>query len=220
MKERLYEIYKIYGKLTSQMVANENFGGVKYKCTLDLSALNREFKLQLYYENPNKCLKCGEILAHSSDINIRKFCNMSCYASYNNYKRIKKVNKIVSTCLNCKVGIEHKGKYCSNKCQKEHQYNVAIEKWKNGDLKGYSGKTQSLSNYIRNFILNNYGSACSICGWDERHPIDGKILTEIDHIDGNAENCKIENLRVLCPNCHAKTPTFRARNKGSTRNRK
>ena len=49
--------------------------------------------------------------------------------------------------------------------------------------------------------------------------IDGKPLVEVDHINGDASNCKEENLRVLCPNCHSMTPTFRARNKTSARNR-
>lgn len=60
------------------------------------------------------------------------------------------------------------------------------------------------------------GTACEECGWDIRHS-DGSILTEIDHIDGDAENCRPSNLRILCPNCHALTPTFRARNSKSKR---
>lgn len=38
------------------------------------------------------------------------------------------------------------------------------------------------------------------------------IQLELDHIDGNNENNNLSNLRLLCPNCHALTPTYRGKN--------
>jgi len=50
---------------------------------------------------------------------------------------------------------------------------------------------------------------CSCCGIDSWQ---GKNITlELDHIDGSAHNCKLENLRLLCPNCHSQTDTFRGK---------
>jgi hypothetical protein len=40
---------------------------------------------------------------------------------------------------------------------------------------------------------------------------------EVDHIDGDWRNNRIENLRLICPNCHSATNTYRGRNKGRTR---
>jgi hypothetical protein len=40
------------------------------------------------------------------------------------------------------------------------------------------------------------------------------IPLELDHIDGDRMNNLLENLRLLCPNCHAFTPTYRGRNIG------
>ena len=38
------------------------------------------------------------------------------------------------------------------------------------------------------------------------------IPLELDHIDGNSANNTLQNLRLLCPNCHALTPTYRGKN--------
>lgn len=46
------------------------------------------------------------------------------------------------------------------------------------------------------------------------------IPLELDHIDGERSNNLLENLRLLCPNCHALTPTYRGRNKRNKRLKK
>jgi hypothetical protein len=54
--------------------------------------------------------------------------------------------------------------------------------------------------------------ACEECRSSEWHG--APIPLELDHIDGDRSNNRLENLRLLCPNCHALTPTYRGRNIG------
>lgn len=52
---------------------------------------------------------------------------------------------------------------------------------------------------------------CELCGWAEKAP-DGRIPLELDHINGRRDDNRLENLRILCPNCHSLQPTHRGLN--------
>ena len=52
---------------------------------------------------------------------------------------------------------------------------------------------------------------CEQCGWAEKS-IDGRLPLELDHINGVRTDNRLENLRILCPNCHSLQLTHRGRN--------
>ncbi len=96
-----------------------------------------------------------------------------------------------------------------------------IDLWLLGKLPGQCGKTQKVKPLVRKYLLDTFGERCSICSWAERNPVTNKVPIEVDHIDGDASNTVPTNVRLICPNCHSLTPTFRNLNKGkSSRNRK
>lgn len=126
----------------------------------------------------------------------------------------------IKSCKNCNgTLLNNQSIYCNSVCHNKYKYEEYIKNWKLDLNLGYSGKTLQLSNPIRTYMLLKNNNSCQDCGWNKLHPVDNKPLVEIDHIDGDASNCKENNLRVLCPNCHSMTPTFRARNKSSLRDR-
>ena len=84
-------------------------------------------------------------------------------------------------------------------------------------------KTRDISDYLSNKVpmqsdklkirLINEGYLdpnCDICRrslW-----VGEDIPLQLDHVNGNNDDNSLENLRLLCPNCHAQTPQYRLKN--------
>jgi RNA polymerase subunit RPABC4/transcription elongation factor Spt4 len=56
-------------------------------------------------------------------------------------------------------------------------------------------------------IKTNVCEVCGISEWNGMH-----INMQLDHIDGNSHNHLLENLRMICPNCHSQTNTYCGKN--------
>lgn len=57
-------------------------------------------------------------------------------------------------------------------------------------------------------IFNHVCAMCKLTTWNNQ-----TIPLELDHINGDRRDNRLINLRLLCPNCHAQTPTYRGKNK-------
>lgn len=128
----------------------------------------------------------------------------------------------IKICKNCNKEYKYtkshgKGYFCSQKCQGEYSRNDNLQKWLSGEIEGHDscGKIKA---YVRKYLLEDANYRCSKCGWAEVNPFNNKIHLEIDHIDGSLDSRK-SNLRVLCPNCHSLTPTYKVLNKQCTKNK-
>lgn len=57
-------------------------------------------------------------------------------------------------------------------------------------------------------ILSNMCQICGISDWLGR-----PLNVHIDHVNGVRDDHRLENLRMLCPNCHSQTDTYGAKNR-------
>ena len=153
---------------------------------------------------------------------LKQYCSRECYNKLNapellpkniNTKKITihKINSNVSYkfdekyCINCgEVKAEAAMLYCSLVCHADLSTRQRQFDWINQNQKIKHSKHS-----IKKFLIKLYGHRCSKC---EMSSWNGQpIPLELEHKDGNSENNIPENLCLLCPNCHAQTPTWRNR---------
>ena len=70
---------------------------------------------------------------------------------------------------------------------------------------------QSFKLKIKLFREGLKSPMCEDCGWAKSSE-DGRIPVELDHINGDRHDNRLENLRILCPNCHSLKLTHRGKN--------
>ena len=56
-------------------------------------------------------------------------------------------------------------------------------------------------------LLENRCQSCGLVEWRGE-----PIMMHLDHINGVRDDHRLENLRMLCPNCHSQTETYGGRN--------
>jgi hypothetical protein len=82
------------------------------------------------------------------------------------------------------------------------------------DTKEYLSNRKSITSHklrLRLIKENIFENRCSIC--DNSTWLDKPIPLELHHKDGKHSNNSLNNLFLVCPNCHAFTSTYRGKNK-------
>lgn len=141
-------------------------------------------------------LRCGFCKASLSK---GRFCNQSCAAKHNNPKRARP-----RLCAVCGKPTRQKYKFCDAPSCAAHR------------LRRRTTLDACLKDSTRRrYLVRVRGHRCEVCRrtrWGNQ-----AIPLELDHIDGDYTNNTEQNLRLVCPNCHAQTPTYKNRNRGKGR---
>ena len=119
-------------------------------------------------------------------------------------KRRKNADDFI--CNKCNFKCSKNSDWCRHLTTAKHK--KIINEWLNGVSIMKHGAIK-ISNNIRNYLFEINDSKCQNCGWSEINEYTGKTPLEVDHIDGDSQNNSFNNLRLLCPNCHSLTKTWK-----------
>jgi 5-methylcytosine-specific restriction endonuclease McrA len=72
----------------------------------------------------------------------------------------------------------------------------------------YTNRNQIKKRLLTEGLMTYECSSCGIADWQGQ-----PLSLHLDHINGINNDHRLENLRLLCPNCHSQTSTYAGRNK-------
>jgi len=135
-----------------------------------------------------ECLHCGnDFFVPPCKAETGKFCSRACYAGW-----ASENGSVQLTCEVCgkvyrrhKSNFRSKGMTCGNKC-KGLSYRTS---------KPVSGDYPAVKSWMRRRDMIKF---CNRCKYNENPGI-----LVLHHIDRDRTNNDLQNLEILCPNCHA-----------------
>lgn len=95
------------------------------------------------------------------------------------------------------MGIDYKGNMGGKGIKTDNKYKTTEEYLKSTCIKSHRLKLKLIRDGIK-------AGACELCGVSEWMGV--KLPLELHHKDGNHYNNNLDNLMILCPNCHSIQP--------------
>jgi predicted nucleic acid-binding Zn ribbon protein len=185
----------------------------------DKIRVEKEQRVELYNKNPTHCPICNKALSYEKRHNL--YCSHSCAIIQNNKDKGRYLNRrdrVKETlCVFCGQSLMGKSgkKYCSLLCSAKDRHrkilDVVTQMFESGNTNG----NLNLLKHAKKVLIELRGYECESC--HNTQWLGQPVPLELEHVDGNHENNLLKNLKLLCPNCHALTPTYKSKNKGHGR---
>jgi heterodisulfide reductase subunit B len=152
-----------------------------------------------------KC-HCGKEYASHRGLNAHKIAHTERAERYSVSRRTNEI--LVHSCACCGKNFNHSSgtmnKFCSIECSAKYTWEkISVPKIEQG-----------LGGNLHRYLRETRGENCEICGqgglWNNK-----PLKLQVDHIDGHSDNNKLDNVRLLCPNCHTQTDTYGSKGHGN-----
>ena len=159
-----------------------------------------------YESCPKICKKCEGPIPY--DKRSRLYCSDECTStSGTRGGSVRRPRAICATPeCNKEVG-GSRSKYCTRQCSANHRGILARDGWL---IDGNTPGPGVMKKHLKSILDECW--CCGISDWNDK-----PLVLELEHKDGNADNNSVENIELLCPNCHSQTSTYKNRNNGNGR---
>ena len=181
-------------------------GYAKTKARFDATRAEKTRQARELYEAQGKqCPWCQTPIPYEKRENT--YCGYSCRAKHTLTGRASSKRKPVVACP-CGQTPTGQNKFCDT-CIAAGIVNQKV----------FSLADATTDQSRRRYLLRTRSHRCEGVGCGITVWLGQPVPLEMDHADGNSDHNTEENLRLLCPNCHALTPTHKGRNRGNGRTR-
>jgi len=224
---------KDFERQTKYVNAAKKKGQEKFFCSIKCHNTYQNKKRIKLIELTKNCPICGKEFTTKNGTKEQTYCSVQCGNSVKKGMLNKKSSKVWSTPLEefkdivlssysiaeilRKIGYKSKGKFARDNVR----YRILKENIPHPNIVEAMRPKYDLESIIRNKVPYNnnlvmknrlintfhFEYACAKCGNAGFHN-GGEITLALHHIDGNSFNNAINNLELLCPNCHSQTMNY------------
>lgn len=187
----------------------------------ELNRKKHERYVENYNANPKSCKYCGKVIPYEKRSN--NYCNSSCFASLNNlgvsrnknyYDKLRGKPKTIQEKRNKQLATRN-CKFCGSIIKPSRNWvtfcnNTCSTLYKTSEMIRQNQTTRSNKRRMKVYLIHVRGYKCEDCKliqWKNQ-----PIPLEIHHEDGDVDNMDLQNLKLLCPNCHVFTDTYKFKN--------
>lgn len=149
-----------------------------------------------------------------------RFCNKQCASAFSTAAKRAEINQKVSDIAKIK---NFAGKLQTPSAREKRNQTMLA---RYGTLLFVADRSKSTQSRMKRLNAKPFEQLClskkrrvlidecnNTCSWCKNSEWLGKLINlEVDHIDGDRTNNDRSNLRILCPNCHSYTDTYKGKN--------